>query len=89
MNENKKTYSLDVAYYPVFASFADSLEALLDVIPEADIRVRAIKGSSGGWPTIEVTVLVEEILALKNWFLGEDIEVEDMDDYEVTEEEEA
>lgn len=84
MNE-KKTYQMDVAYEGVFGSFDDSLVALFDAIPKADVRVLTMRGAGGGWPTIQVTVSIDEIEALKNWYLGEDDNVEEMADFEVEE----
>lgn len=84
MNE-KKTYELDVAYDTVYGTFDNSLTALFDAIPKAEVRVLAMKGAGGGWPTIQVTVSPDEIEALKVWYLGEDEDIEELNDFEVKE----
>jgi hypothetical protein len=84
MNE-KKTYEMDVAYDTVYGTFDNSLIALFDAIPKAEVRVLTMNGASGGWPTIQVTVSPDEIEALKVWYLGEDGDIEDLDDLAVTE----
>lgn len=82
MNE-KKTYEFDVAYeYVADGTFEGSLDLLFKAIPNADVRILAIKGPGGGWPQIQVTVSPEQVPALKNWYLGEDDE-DGIDDFEV------
>jgi hypothetical protein len=79
----KKTYRLDVAYeYIGDGTFEGSLDSLLKSIPEAEVRILAVRGLSGGWPDLEITVSPEDVQALKVWYLGEDSSDEDFAGFE-------
>lgn len=71
-------FETDIAYED--ETFEQVLARLGEQVPSASVRVIKLKGSGGGWPTIEVTIPKDEIKKFADWFCGgeDDAEAEEM-----------